>query len=199
MNVHIQKIEDMAKQNNGIVAASAVRAAGISPNYLSQMVKAGRLNRLARGLYALPTVYVDEMAELYAKNKSIVFSHLSALYLHDLTDRTPLKMTITLPRIKNASKLLQSGLVEIKRSNESNHALGLTEMSSPSGFPIPVYDMERTVCDIVKNGKNTDMQILTETLKVYAKRKDRNLSRLMQYAKVLKAEQKLRPYMEVLL
>ena len=199
MSIQIQKIEDMAKQNNGIVAASAVRAAGISPNYLSQMVKAGQLNRLDRGLYALPTVYVDEMAELYAKNKDIVFSHLSALYLHDLTDRTPLKMTITLPRTKNASKLLQSGLVEIKRSNESNHTLGLAEMPSPSGFPIPVYDMERTICDIVKNGKNTDMQILTEALKGYAKRKDKNLSRLMQYAKMLKAEQKLRPYMEVLL
>ena len=199
MNVQIQKIEDMAKQNNGILAASAVRAAGISPNYLSQMVKAGRLNHLARGLYAFPTVYVDEMAELYAKNKGIIFSHLSALYLHDLTDRTPLKMNITLLRTKNASKLLKSGLVEIKRSNERTHALGLIEMSSPSGFPIPVYDMERTVCDIVKKGMNMDMQILTEALKGYVKRKDKNLSRLMQYAKVLKVEQKLRPYMEVLL
>jgi len=199
LNTQIQKIEDMLRQNKGVLSASSVRAAGISPAYLSQMVKDDRLNRLARGLYALPTVYVDEMAELYAKNKDIVFSHLSALYLHDLTDRTPLKMTITLPRTKNASKLLQSGLVEIKRSNEHNHSLGLAKMPSPSGFPIPVYDMERTICDIVKNGKNTDMQILTEALKGYTKRKDKNLSSLVQYAKALKVEQRLRPYMEVLL
>jgi predicted transcriptional regulator of viral defense system len=163
------------------------------------MVQDGRLNRMARGLYASPTAYVDEMFELFFKNRSIVFSHISALYLHELTDRTPLKMFITVPRTKNVSKLLQSGMVEVKRSNEQTHELGLVQMPSPSGFPVPAYDMERTICDIVKAKKRTDSQIFADALKSYAGRKDKNLTRLTQYAKMLKAERLLRPYMEVLL
>ena len=195
----VTAIEDMIAGNNGIVTAAEVRAAGISPYYLANMVQDGQLNRLERGLYALPTTYVDEMYELYMRNKDIVFSHMSALYLHELTDRTPLKMSITLPRTKNASRLLQAGMVDIKRSNEQTHSMGLIQMPSPSGFLVPVYDMERTICDIVKAKKQADTQILSDALKSYAKRKDKNLTRLAQYAKVLKAEGLLRPYMEVLL
>lgn len=199
MSETIQKIENMMQANKGIVTAAEVRSAGISPSYLSKLVKDGKLNRLDRGLYASPTVYVDEMFELFFKNRFIVFSHLSALYLHELTDRTPLKMFITVPRTKNVSKLLQSGVVDVKRSNEQTHELGLIQKSSPSGFLIPVYDMERTVCDIVKAKKQTDSQILADALKNYARRKDKNLTLLSQYAKILKTENLLRPYMEVLL
>jgi predicted transcriptional regulator of viral defense system len=189
----------MAQASNGIVTAAEVRSAGISPFYLSEMVKTSKLNRLGRGLYASPTVYVDEMFEMFSQNRFIVFSHLSALYLHELTDRTPLKMYITVPRTKNISRLLRTGLVAVKRSNGKTHGLGLTRMPSPSGFPIPVYDMERTVCDIVKAKKQTDPQILTDALKGYAKRKDKDLTRLAGYARILKADDLLRPYLEVLL
>jgi predicted transcriptional regulator of viral defense system len=199
LSKYIQKIEAMLNDNKGIVTAAEVRLAGISPSYLAQMVQDGRLSRLERGLYALPQAYVDEMYELFAKNRYIVFSHLSALYLHGLTDRTPLKMTITVPRTKNVSKLLQTGLVKVKRSNPQTHGMGLIQMESSSGFLIPVYDMERTICDVVKAKEQTDPQILSDALKAYAKRKDKDLTRLTQYAKVLKIEGLLSSYMEVLL
>ena len=199
MSEKSEKIQDMIQANDGVITAAEVRSAGISPSYLSQMVKNGILNRLNRGFYASPAVYVDEMFELFSNNKYIIFSHLSALYIHELTDRTPHKMYITVPRIKNASKLLQSGCISIKRSNAQTHGLGLIQKHSPSGFLIPVYDMERTICDIVKAKKHTDSQILSDALKSYASRKDKNLTRLSQYAKILKTEDLIRPYMEVLL
>jgi predicted transcriptional regulator of viral defense system len=154
---------------------------------------------MERGLYTLPGTSVDEMYALYAKASFIVFSHLSALYLHDLTDRTPLKMTITVPRTKNISRLLTSGMIEVKRSNKQTHDLGLMWMPSPSGFSIPAYDMERTVCDIVRNRRHIDLQILTDALKSYVRRKDKNLTHLLLYAKVLRVEAQIREYMGVLL
>jgi predicted transcriptional regulator of viral defense system len=189
----------MVQANKGIVTAAEVRSADISPFYLSEMVKGGRLNRLGRGLYAAPTVYVDEMFEMFARNSFIVFSHLSALYLHELTDRTPLRMYITVPRTRNVSRLLETGLVEVKRSNEQTHGLGLIQIPSPSGFMIPVYDMERTICDIVKARKRTDPQILADALRAYAQRRDKDLTRLARFARTLKADGALRPYLEVLL
>jgi predicted transcriptional regulator of viral defense system len=199
LNWQTQKINDLCDANNGIVKAADVRAAGVSPFYLSQMVSDGRLNRLARGLYAVPDTYVDEMYELYSKNSYLIFSHLSALYMHDLTDRTPSKMWVTVPRTNNVSKLLSMGLVEVKRSNPDTHRMGQIEMRSPSGFPIPVYDMERTICDIVKARKHTDPQILSDALNGYVRRKDNNLPMLAEYARALKTEEAVRQYIEVLL
>jgi len=195
----IQRIEEIAADNGGVVTAADVRMAGVSPSYLSRMVSEGRLTRLERGLYAEPGVYVDEMFELYSRNRFVVFSHLSALYLHGLSDRTPLKMHITVPREKNISRLLESGLVVARRSNEQTHDLGLIMLESPAGFLVPAFDMERTVCDIVKARRQTDPQVLADALKAYARRKDRDLARLSRYAKTLKVEEPLRPYMEVLL
>ena len=199
MTEHTQRISDICASNSGVVTAAAVRDAGISPSYLSQMVSEGRLNRLARGLYATPGTYVDEMYELYSKAKYIVFSHLSALYLHDLTDRTPSKMWITAPRTYNISRLIGTGLVEVKRSNPDTHGMGLIQMRSPAGFQIPVYDMERTICDIVKARNHTDPQVFSDALKGYVRMANTNLPRLTEYAKVLKIEGTVRQYIEVLL
>lgn len=199
MSKNIEKIEIMLNDNNGVITAKAVKDAGIPSAYLSIMVERDLLERVGKGFYTLKTTYVDEMFELQSTNPNIIFSHLSALYIHDLTDRTPLKMTITVPRTKNVSSLIKSGMVDVKRSNEKTHLLGLCDGRSPSGFTIKVYDKERTICDIVRNSKNTDAQILTDALKRYASRKDKDLSKLMQYAKILKIEQKVRQYLEVLL
>ena len=72
-------------------------------------------------------------------------------------------------------------------------------METTFGNEVPVYDMERTVCDVIRNRSNIEMQVFQDTLKRYVKRKDKNLRRLMQYAKVLHVEKVLRQYLEVLL
>ena len=199
MSKHIEALLKMLKDNNGILTARMAKNAKIPNEYFSILVREGYLEKISRGLYASKTSYVDEMYELQATNSNLIFSHLSALYIHNLTDRTPHKMTITVPRTQNVSKLIKSGRVEVKRSNEANHLLGICEEQSPAGFIIKVYDKERTICDIIKNSKNTDSQILTDALKAYAKRKDKDLSKLMKYAKALKVEKRIRQYLEVLL
>ncbi|MHB8276968.1 MAG: type IV toxin-antitoxin system AbiEi family antitoxin domain-containing protein [Candidatus Humimicrobiaceae bacterium] len=199
MSKYIEVLIKMLEENNGILTAKMARDAKIPQEYFSIMIEKGLIKKTGRGLYSSKTTYVDEMFELQATNPNVIFSHLSALYVHDLTDRTPLKMTITVPRTQNASRLIASGMVEVKRSNEQTHLLGVSEARSPAGFIIRVYNKERTICDIVKNSKNTDQQILTNALKRYALQKDKDLSKLMQYAKVLKTEKKVRQYLEVLL
>lgn len=61
------------------------------------------------------------------------------------------------------------------------------------------YDMERTLCDILRPRANTDIQIVSEAFKRYAKRKDKNIPQLSEYAKHFNVEEKLRFYLEVLL
>ena len=75
----------------------------------------------------------------------------------------------------------------------------LTTMQTPFGHSVPVYDMERTICDLLRSRKNVEMQVFQDALKQYAKRKDKNLRMLMKYAAMFHVENILRPYLEVLL
>ena len=71
--------------------------------------------------------------------------------------------------------------------------------SATFGHSVPVYDMERTICDLLRSRKNVEMQVFQDALKQYAKRKDKNLRMLMKYAAMFHVENILRPYLEVLL
>lgn len=79
------------------------------------------------------------------------------------------------------------------------HALGLSQTNTPFGNPVAVYDLERTVCDVVRSRSGMDVQVLRDTLRRYAGRRDRDLRRLMRYAGAFHVENILRQYLEVLL
>ena len=64
---------------------------------------------------------------------------------------------------------------------------------------VPVYDMERTICDLLRSRSRIEIQTFQGALKSYARRKDKNLRALMQYAGMFKVEKILRQYLEVLL
>ena len=79
-----------------------------------------------------------------------------------------------------------------------NYELGIIEIESPSGNPIHVYDLERTLCDILR-GSGSDVQIVGKAMKRYAACKHKNIHKLMQYAEQLRVKPKVPRYMEVLL
>ena len=72
-------------------------------------------------------------------------------------------------------------------------------MKTSFGHEVPVYNMERTICDIIRNRNNTEIQTLQNALKQYVKRKDKNIQLLMQYAKAFHVEKILRQYLDILL
>ena len=81
---------------------------------------------------------------------------------------------------------------------EENHLLGLKEMKLQDGTSIQIYDMERTICDIIRDRNKIDPQIFNDAIKGYIKKKNKNLVLLYEYAEKFKIENILRNYMEVL-
>ena len=104
---------------------------------------------------------------------------------------------MTFPKGYNATSLKQESIV-IKRVIPDNYSFGIIEIKSPSGNPIRTYDFERTLCDIVR-GSGSDIQVVNEAMKRYAASKEKNIHKLMKYAKQLRVEPKILRYMEVLL
>lgn len=126
-----------------------------------------------------------------------IYSHDTALYLLGYSDRTPAKYTMTFPKGYNASSLKKENVV-VKRVVPANYYFGQTETKSPSGNPIRIYDLERTLCDILR-GSGNDIQIVGHAMKRYAASKNKDLRKLIQYAEQLRVKPKVLRYMEVLL
>ena len=198
MTNNITEIEQILKKNNGIVTTSQVTEAGIPRRCLSTMVESGVIYRVNRGIYALPGVWEDELFFMQYRFTKGIFSHETALYLHGLTDRTPVRYTMTFPFGYNTGSVKKQGIIA-KLSTEETYDLGIITMPSPIGNLVQVYDIERTLCDIVKARHRADIQVINQVMKAYASSNNKDIAKLMNYADKLHVKPKILKYMEVLL
>jgi predicted transcriptional regulator of viral defense system len=195
---YAEQILKIAYENNGIVTSAKVTNAGINRQYLKVLVNKGLLERSGRGIYIIPANFDDEMFNLQARFKRGIFSHETALFLLDLTDRTPIKYSMTFPLEYNTS-ILKSENIKYYRVKEDLYELGVITRKSPGGNEVRLYSAERTLCDILKGRSRIDIQIVTEAFKRYAKLDNKDIPLISRYAKLLRIEKKLRSYLEVLL
>lgn len=190
-------MELLAASPDGTITTKQVTDAGCHRSILNELVKEGELLRFGRGLYVKCDAWEDDIYLLQRKYGRGIYSHDTALYLLGFSDRTPEQYTMTFPKGYNAPSLKQENII-IKRVVPDNYPFGIIEIHSPSGNPIRIYNLERTLCDIVR-GSGSDIQIVNTAMKRYANSKEKDLYRLMQYAQQLHVKPKILHYMEVLL
>lgn len=195
---YIKAITDMLGRQSGIVTTALVSAAGIPRHYLSKMVAMNLLRKVARGIYAVPEAWEDEMFLLQYKYSKGIFSHETALYIHGFTDRAPTRFVMTFPYGYHAESIASTN-IRMKKVVKGIYELGSVEKQTTFGNKIRLYDLERTLCDIVKGNNSCDIQIVNQAMKRYALSKEKNISRLLQYAEQLRVKPKIIAYMEVLL
>jgi len=191
-------INEMLKQNNGFITSMQVTQAGLQRRLLSELVEKKHIYRVGRGIYALPEVWEDEMYFLQYRFTKGVFSNETALYLHGLSDRTPRIYTMTFPRGYNTAGFKKHN-AKAKYALLDIYELGIIEKASPCGNQLRVYDVERTLCDIVKGNNTCDIQLVNQAMKTYAGSKTKDMSKLLSYSEKLRVKPKILKYMEVLL
>lgn len=197
MNISDQ-IMQLVKENNGVITTAALSEKGILRGNLKKIVDEGRLERTARGVYILPEIWEDEFVNLQARFKKGIFSNETALFLWDLTDRTPNRYDMTFPNNYNLTNAKNEG-INCSRVKQEWYKEGVVQTESPGGCKIVAYNMERTLCDILRKRSGVDTGIITEAFKRYTTRKDKNIPLLSEYAKKFRVEEKVRRYLEVLI
>lgn len=192
------KLNELIVGKNGLVFTKDVVKAGIPKSYLTELVKKGELERVGHGIYINGDAFEDKMFSLQRRREAIIFSHDTALFLHDLSDRDPLNYSVTVPTGYNTQNIKNEGVIVFTIKRELHH-LGLITLQTPFGNEVKTYNMERAICDMVRSRSQMDIAILTDALKRYVKRKDKNIPKLMEYAESFRISKILRNYMEVLL
>ena len=189
---------DIASEGNGFLTAQQARAAGLQYARLTESVREGELVRGAHGVYALPEVWEDEYWVAQSRFSRGIFSDGTALFLHDFTDRTPEQMTMTFPRSYNATSAREEGIA-VRTCAPELLGLGLTTVETPSGNVVRAYDLERTLCDLVRGRSAVDVQTVNPAMKRFARERRTDVTKLLDYADMLGVYRKVRGYMEVLL
>ena len=193
-----EKINELLKASqDGTITAEQVTAAGLHRSILQELVRQGIVSRFGRGLYVRNDTWEDDFYLLQRKYGRGIYSHDTALYLLGYSDRTPARYTMTFPKGYNSSSLKRENIIA-KRVVPENYSFGVIELRSPCGNPIRVYDLERTLCDILR-GSGSDVQIIGAAMKKYAASNEKDIHKLMQYADQLRVKPKVLRYMEVLL
>ena len=192
------QLTQLLDEGHGYIRTSDALDLDVSPPYFYDFVADRSLVQVARGLYKTEDAWDDELYVISALNRQICFSHETALYLNDLMEREPYEITVTAPRGYNATHL-RKRQVRVFQLNKELYLLGQTELFTPLGHSVTAYNKERTICDLLRNKENTDIQIFQFAFKSYFERRDKNIPLLMQYAKSFKLEDEMRKYTEVLL
>lgn len=195
-NTNYSKLKQIFDNNGGYITTEDVRNANISSWFLSDFVKRNGLNKIAPGFYADNSYFPDDYYIIQRRYPKYIFSGMSALYLHHLTDKIPVNIEVCAPQGYNPTRNKIKTLSIRKISNPDVYNLGITELKTPFGNSVKVYDEERTICNLIKYRDKCDSETFIKGIKLYAN-KSNNQIKLFRYARILGIEKKVFEIMEL--
>lgn len=195
---YIAELAAIAKEHGGIIETKIAAQHGISKAMLFKLCKGEKIHRIVKGQYVLPDEIGDELLSISRRSASIIFSHETALFLHGISDRTPFEHTVTAPSgcVPSAAIKAECKVYYIK---PELFGLGRITLTTPAGNNVPVYDLERTICDVIRSRNKIGTETFLSALKLYAASPKKDLNKLNEYAKKMRVSNVLRQYLEVLL
>ena len=182
---------------NGYLTTKDVTDNNIPRTYLTKLIKENKIERVSRGVYIKKNELVDEFVILQSKSKNAIYSNTTALYLHGFSNRIPIKYDITINSGYNGS-LQKEDNVNLFYTKRELLELGVINYKLNSGNIIRVYDLDKTICDIIKNKKKIDAEIFNKAIREYFYSKKKNTLKLYEYAKKMNIYNKVRDTFEVL-
>ena len=103
---NIEIIQKLMKKNNGYITTKEVEDFDISRNYLSIMTKKNMIEKVAKGIYIDSARIEDVYYVLSVSTPKIIYSHMTALYFHNLSIKAPdSSFDITVTKKYNSPKL----------------------------------------------------------------------------------------------
>ena len=193
-----QNILDLAAER-GLIRPRDLTERGLPTVALTRLVRQGRLQRVGRGLYALPDRPVSEhtaLAEVARKHPQAIVCLLSALRFYDLTTQSPFEVWLAIPNKARAPKVGYPPLRIVRFSGEAL-TVGV-EDHVIDGVPVRVTSVARTVADCFKFRNKIGLDVALEALQEAWRAKRVSMDELWRYATLCRVANVMRPYMESL-
>lgn len=192
------KIIEIAIQNNNVFKTKMIVDAGIRKERIKEALEAGLIQKVDHGYYALANVHIDLFYRIQQRHSKGIFSYGTAAYLLGMIRKCPKTIDYTVPRGYNTSRFNLEPTLKYHYVLDSLFDIGLTEIVSPEGELVRVYDKERTICDFIRHRNRTDTKLYSDVLNSYFKGNDINVKRLIRYGEIFRVTKELELYMDVL-
>lgn len=184
------------KSNKGYLKTN--RLSRSSRYELDKLIHAGEVYRVKHGLYAYKGYLGEDETTLVAEMiPNGVFCLFTAWQQYDLTTTVSPEFHVASHRNTKIT-LPEYPPVAVYYWSDKIYHLGITEIKKENKT-LKFYDKERSVCDAVKFRNKIGEDIMQEVIKSYVRQKQKNIDQLMQYAKILRVEKIMTPYLKSLL
>ena len=164
--------------------------------YLSIMQEKGLIEKVAAGIYIDTNKIEDNYYIFSLSMPNVIYSHMTALYFYALSIKAPNDIyDITVKRSYNSNHLKKHNVFYV---DNDIYELGLTEVETPMGNKVKVYDIERCICDIIRSKNRMDFEHIKHSVREYLKRKDKDLVKLSLYAEKLGVKEVVMDYVSMM-
>ena len=196
---NFKKAKTLFLKQGGILKTKEAIRVGIHPRTLYEMLNAGVLERLNRGLYRLadlPPLGNPDLVSVSLKVPHGVICLISALHYHDITTQIPHEIYLALERGTEPPRL-DHPPIRIFWFTGRAFAEGV-EMHKIDGIPIHIYSPEKTVVDCFKYRNKIGLDVAIEALRECWRNRRCTMDQLWYYAKICRVTNVMRPYLEAL-
>jgi predicted transcriptional regulator of viral defense system len=203
MSINKEKIErakDVFRRHGGILRTSEILKEGVHPRTLYAMRDKGELEVLCRGTYRLSELEPIDQQDIVtvASNvKSGVICLISALSFHEITTQIPHEIYVAISRTTAYPKLKYPPTRFFRFSDDTFRA-GI-EIHKVSGVEVKIYSPEKTVVDCFKYRNKIGLDVAIEALKFWRKKKNSRIDKLIEYAKICRVYNVIKPYAEAMI
>lgn len=190
------EISKLFLHHGGVLTTRELNDAGLNQYAINKLLASGEIERINHGLYRAVYVPSDEWAEVKKLAPKGVFCLFSAALLHQLSTFVSSAYQIAIPW-KDKIRLPKDTNIDLYYWKDRQYDLGITTQKE-NHTDLPVYDVEKTVCDFVKFRNKVGLDITKEVLRSYLSRRDRNLHKLSEYAKQLQISTVLDQFLKLM-
>lgn len=192
-----EKIYHQFSQNKGYFFVNAMHSKA-EKYQLEKMARNSEIMRIKKGVYIdIEHPLFDERILISQMYPRAVFCLMSSLSIYELTTSLPNAHNIALPRNTKVS-MPDYPNIQVYYWGDLPYSLGITGMEV-NGHNIKIYDLEKSVCDAIKHRGKLGEDITLEVLKNYIQLQNKDLNKLMQYAKLLRIAPITEQYIKTLL
>lgn len=186
-------------ENKKFITTAELKNMGYSYYKIGKLEEQGILSRVNRSTYENLTYNGNEndffSAEAFIPNGVICL--MSAARYYELTNFLPDAVDVAIERKKKVNTLPEWPEIRIYYFDISRMNLGVTEVREGDNC-FHIFDIEKTVVDIIYYRNKIGIEETSEVLRNYLKRSNRQIDKIYAYAKLLRCENIVRTYLEVL-
>lgn len=194
-NIYFDIITQLIDSNNGMLSTRMIEPLNINRQYLSIMEKNGLIEKVTRGVYIKNDSFEDSYFSFQQKYKKAIYSHMNALYFYGLTEEFPYSYTVSVPSSYHDSRV--NDKCNVFYVSDEIYEMGLVIVDTPDGNKVRTYDIERSICDIIRSKNRMDLEHVKYSIREYIKRKDKDLIKLSKYADKMGIKKEVMDFVEI--